>query len=89
MRYSELDEHTKRLMFFRLTDVKDIGPWSRIMRTYTGTSSEDVGDAMGTSRSRVCAIERGQYMPKTNTVIELADAHGCDLWVVRRGIEFA
>lgn len=91
MRYSELDDELRQLLFFPLDSVDQVGPWSRRMRAFTGTTSQDVAEAMGgaTSRSTVCSIERGAYQPKTNTVIELAGAHGCQIWVVRRGIDFA
>lgn len=89
MRYSELDEFSKDLLFFPLDDVNQIGPWSRRMRGFTATSSEDVAEVIGSTRSRVCAIERQAYMPKVNTVIKLAGAHGCRIWVVRNGIDFA
>lgn len=87
--HSELDDELKDLLFFPLSDGSQFGPWSRRMRGFTSTSSEDVAEVMGTTRSRVCAIERGSYMPKVNTMISLAGAHGCRIWVVRNGIDFS
>lgn len=89
MRYSELNDSVRDVFFYRLDSAELLGPWARQMRELTDVTSTDVASVMGTSKETVCSLERGSYMPKLGTAIRLAGAHKCDLWVVRRGIEFA
>jgi transcriptional regulator with XRE-family HTH domain len=46
----------------------------RKMRRYLDMSQEELANNLGTSRSHIGALERGEYEPKLETMMRLAKA---------------
>lgn len=71
--------------FFRLDGPEELGKWSKEMRANTKVSCVDVSEAMDCARNQVSAWERGKLTPNLRTAIKLIQAHGCEVYIVRKG----
>lgn len=58
----------------------------RKMRRYLDMTQEELSDSVGTSRSHISALERGDYEPKLETVKKIAKAFKMNLDELVRGL---